>query len=85
MNKIYEIIEDMRQHFGWDKSDTIEFVKSCILEEAQELQDASTKLEQESELADVLMYAFTLAKMLDVDIEEIIKEKAEIVKGRNYD
>lgn len=88
MNNIYKAIEEMRQHFGWDKTDTIDFVANCIVEEAQELNEA-VQLQQlqeiKDELADVLMYAFTLAKMLNCDIEDIINKKIEIVKQRNYE
>ena len=82
------MIEDMRQHFGWEKTDTIEFVTDCILEEAMELKIALLRDDKEDmayELADVLMYALTLSKMLDLDVETIIKDKIEIVKQRNYD
>lgn len=88
MNKIFDDIERMRNHFGWEKTDTIEFVTQCIVEESQELFEAMNQKNQEEmkhELADVLMYAFTLSKLLGVSIEEIIEEKVNIVLKRNYE
>lgn len=88
MNKIFDDIERMRNHFGWEKTDTIEFVTQCIVEESQELFEAMNQNNQEEmkhELADVLMYAFTLSKLLGVSIEEIIEEKVNIVLKRNYE
>ena len=78
----------MRSHFGWDQTDTKEFVVNCIVEEAKELKEAFYEKSKEDvldELADVLSYAFTLAKMYDVDIYDLIKHKMDIVKGRHYD
>lgn len=88
MNKldtIFDVIQQMREHFGWHETDTIDFLKQCIFEESQELLNSSTTLEMKYELADVLMYALTLTKMLDLDVLDIIKEKANIVMKRNYD
>lgn len=82
------MIEDMRQQFGWDQSDSIEYLTTSIVEEALELKIAmmnDNKEDMAYELADVLMYALTLSKMLDLDVETIIKDKIEIVKQRDYD
>jgi|LFRM01.1.fsa_nt_gb NTP pyrophosphatase (non-canonical NTP hydrolase) len=88
MNNIYEMIEEMRLQFGWDKSDNIEFLTNSILEEALELKIAMMQENKDNiafELADILMYSLTLAKMLDLDVETIIKDKIEIVKQRDYE
>ncbi len=88
MNKldaIFDVIQNMREQFGWQETDTVDFLRQCIFEESQELLNASDVQEIKHELADVLMYALTLTKMLDVDVLEIIKNKAEIVLKRNYD
>lgn len=88
MNRIFDEIEKMRIHFGWDKTDTIDFVTQCIVDEAHELNEAVHQNDRQAmqhELADVLMYALTLSKLLDVDVETIIKEKVDIVLKRNYD
>ena len=88
IDDIYALIEDMRQHFAWDQSDTKAFIVQALVEEAQELFHAfETGVDQEvtDELADVLSYAFTLAKMYEVEIYDIIKHKMEIVKARDYE
>lgn len=82
------IIDDMRQHFGWHESDTIEYLCTNIVEEANELYEAMKQdnhQDMKYELADLLMVALTLSRMLEVDLETIIKEKAAIVKQRQYD
>lgn len=82
------MIEEMRTHFGWDKSDNIEFLANSILEESLELKIAMLSENKDDlayELADVLMYSFTLAKMLELDVETIIKNKIDIVKQRTYE
>ncbi len=88
MNKldtIFDAIQEMREHFGWQETDTVEFIKQCIFEESQELLNATDIIEMKHELADVLMYALTLTRLMGVDVLDIIKEKAEIVMKRSYD
>lgn len=88
MNKldaVFDVIQQMREQFGWQETDTIDFLKQCVFEESQELLNTSTSQEMKHELADVLMYALTLTKMLDLDVLDIITEKANIVMKRNYD
>lgn len=78
----------MRHHFGWQDSDTIEYLCTNIVEEANELYEAMKQdnhQDMKYELADLLMVALTLSRMLGADIETIIREKAEIVKQRQYD
>ncbi len=86
MNKIFENIEMMRKHFGWNETDTIEFLVSSVLEEAIELKD-SLLLDEEAfkaELADVLMYALTICMDEGYDVETIIDEKIKEVMKREY-
>lgn len=85
---IYAEIELMRKHFGWDESDTIEYLVSAILEEAHELQQAYTQAdtsEMSKELADIFMLALTLVKKMDLDLLEIISSKRQEVMTRHYD
>lgn len=87
MNKrIKEDITRMRKHFNWDQTDTIESMVSSLLEEAKEL-EASLEEDEEAfkkELADVLMYALSIAYDCDYDIETIIREKIAEVMQRDY-
>ena len=85
-NKIKQAITSMREQFGWDQTDTIEFMVSCLLEEAQELQDSLKEDEAafKKELADVFMYALSIVYDCDYDLEAIILEKIEEVKKREY-
>lgn len=88
IKKITNEIEIMRKHFGWDKSDTPQFLVDCVLEEAQELKDAYESKDKEAisnEIADVFMYLITLANELDLDIFEIIHKKRLEVMTRQYD
>ena len=93
MNEIEEIqakIGRMREKFGWQNSDTPVFLAESLLNEANELWECFLRddllLEEISgELADVLMYAFTLVKVLDLDLTEIIENKIAIVIKRNYE
>lgn len=87
MNKrIQKDITRMRKHFNWDKTDTIEYMVSCLLEEAQELQESLKEDEAafKKELADVFMYALSIVYDCDYDLEEIIHEKIEEVMQRDY-
>ena len=85
-NKIKQAITSMREQFGWDQTDTIEFMVSCLLEEAQELQDSLKEDEAafKKELADVFMYALSIVYDCDYDLEAIILDKIEEVKKREY-
>ncbi len=86
MSNIFETIQKMREHFGWDKTDTKEFLVEAILEEAQELKE-SLDLDEAAfrgELADVLMYALALCIDNDIDVESLIEEKALEVMKREY-
>lgn len=86
MIKVFEKIESMRQHFGWDKTDTKEFMVDALLEEAHELKEALFLSESEfkDELADVLMYALSICIDEGYDIETLIETKIEKVMQREY-
>lgn len=84
MAEIFAIIEAMRQHFNWDKTDTYPFLISALEAEIGELKAATTDDEIAGELADVLMYALTIATIKGFDVQQIIAAKAEVVKRREY-
>lgn len=84
MEEIIAIIETMRTHFGWEQSDTQEFLIHALGEEVKELENAATPDELKGELADVLMYAITLAMINNLDVKTIIEEKAKEVMLREY-
>ncbi len=86
MNKILQDIQKMREHFGWDKTDTKAFMTKALLEEAQELYDALNEDDQayQDELADVFMYALSIVMDSGYDLESMIKSKIETVMQREY-
>lgn len=87
MNKnIFSKIQMMREHFGWDKSDSIEFMVQCIMDESHELKESLTEDEAsfKKELADVMMYAFAICIDRDYDVETLISDKIEEVMKREY-
>jgi NTP pyrophosphatase (non-canonical NTP hydrolase) len=86
MNNIFSIIQEMRIHFGWEKTDTKAFLVDAVVEEAHELKESLEISEAafRSELADVLMYALTLCMDENIDVESLIKEKALEVMSREY-
>lgn len=86
INRIFNDIERMRKHFGWDKSDTKEFLVEACLEEAHELKAALQEDEAsfKGELADVLTYALAICMDEGYDVETIIHEKIEEVMKREY-
>lgn len=86
MNKVLKDIQRMREHFGWDQTDTIPFMVDCILEEGQELKDSLQESEDafEKELADVLMYALSICIDKQLDVETIINDKIKEVMQREY-
>lgn len=84
------MIQKMREDHGWQDSDTANTLVKSIVIEANELLEAFAEEKPdlasvESELADVLMYALSLAHDLDLDIEESIGKKIAEVNTRNYD
>lgn len=85
-NRIFESIQEMRRHFGWDESDTIPFMVDCILEEGLELKDSlnESELSFRKELADVLMYAFAICIDKGYNVETLINDKIKEVMDREY-
>lgn len=87
MNKrIIDEIQKMRSHFGWDKTDTKEFMVNALVDEAVELKESLSESETafKNELADVLTYAFAICIDEGYDIESIIITKIEEVMSREY-
>ena len=86
MNSIYQKINEMRKHFGWDESDTKVFLVEALLEEAKELKGALNESESafQDELADVLIYALSICMDEGYDLETIINQKIEKVMKREY-
>lgn len=84
-SRVYDRIQTMRKHFGWDKTDTIEFMTACVVEEAHELKESLDDEENfKKELADVLMYTISICLDRDYDIEAIINDKIDEVMKREY-
>ncbi len=85
MEEILQIIETMRKQFGWDKSDTTEFLIGALEGEVNELKAAINNPDDfQKELADVLMYAIALAMKHQLNIKTIIENKANEVMKREY-
>lgn len=87
MNKVYEMIQEMRVSRGWDKTDTdIRLVQFLILETSELLecymQDSVDEEAVKGELADVLMYALSICVDHGWDYQQLIQEKIEDVKKR---
>ena len=67
MEKILEVIQEMRRSRGWDKTDTLPILIKSVAVEASELletiqwDEENVSLEEvRGELADVLMYALSI-------------------------
>ena len=86
MNNIKESIQAMRKNFGWDHSDSIPFLITALKEEVDELEASLEESEAafQDELADVLMYALSIAYDKDYDLQEIIDHKIKQVMKRDY-
>lgn len=89
MERLKNIIETFREERGWKESDTPAILAKSIIVEAAELLECYQFSEDnvnldnvKSELADVLMYALSLAYDLNWDIQEIIEEKLVDVAAR---
>lgn len=81
---------------GWDKLRPSDLAKSICIEAAElleifqwtsvsleETKQDSEKMEKiKKELADVFIYAFDMAVLLEIDVEQIVKEKLEQVKNK---
>ncbi len=89
MKHVLDLIQKMREDCGWDKTDTLPILIKSVSVEASELletiqwDDNDFKEEKvKSELADVLMYALSIAIDNEWDIEELLKDKIEDVYKR---
>lgn len=89
MKQILDLIQKMRVDCGWDKTDTLPILIKSVSVEASELletiqwDDSDFKEEKvKSELADVLMYALSIAIDNNWDVEELLKNKIEDVYKR---
>ena len=87
LNRLKADIQTMRKKHGWDQSDNPNILAKSIVIEANELLELFIKEEIDreevaGELADVLMYALSLAIDLDLDVSEIIASKIRQVDRR---
>jgi len=89
MDDIIKEIEAMRARCGWDRSDTVaSMIKSVAVESGELLEtiqwddQAPRRDKVAGELADVLMYALTLCRLLGLDPHTIITEKIKDVESR---
>lgn len=84
MKEIIKLIEEFRIERKWDETDNLDnLIKSIVVESGELLENIQWGEESinyeniKEELADILIYSFTLANYLELDIETIIKEKLE--------
>lgn len=89
MKEILDLIQKMRIDCGWDKSDTLPILIKSVSVEASELletiqwnDDDFKEEEIKSELADVLLYALSIAIDNNWDVKELLKDKIEDVYKR---
>ena len=89
MDKLLETIQEMRVNCGWDKTDTLPILIKSVAVEAGELLETiqwdEENIDMEAvkgELADVLMYALSIAIDYDIDVQEMIEDKIRNVYER---
>ena len=89
MERIFELIQQMRISRGWDKTDTLPILIKSVSVEASELletiqwdEDNIDMEKVKGELADVLMYALSICIDNDLDVYELLKGKIENVYER---
>ncbi len=89
MEELLDIIQKMRISRGWDKTDTLPILIKSVSVEAAELletiqwDDNNCNLEDvKGELADVLMYALSIAIDQGWDVKSIVEEKIKNVYMR---
>lgn len=90
MNELLEEIQALRIAKGWDKTDTPEILAKSIVIEAAELLECYLNADVDqaavrSELADVLMYALSLCRDLDLDPVEVVLSKFADIHQRYPD
>jgi NTP pyrophosphatase (non-canonical NTP hydrolase) len=87
VNDLLAMIENMRNAHQWQITDTPNVLAKSIVVESNELlecflnDDFDVELVK-SELADVLMYALSLAKDLNLDLYDLIYDKIQDVNQR---
>ena len=89
MDELLKMIQKMRVRAGWDKTDSLPILIKSVSVEAAELLE-TIQWDEESidltavrgELADVLMYALSIAIDEGWDVAELIREKIENVNSR---
>lgn len=89
MDKVFDLIQEMRKSRGWDKTDTLPILIKSVSVEAAELLETIQWDEEnvdmkavEGELADVLMYALSICIDNGWDVETIIRNKIDNVYER---
>ncbi|MCR5067200.1 MAG: hypothetical protein K6A14_03955 [Erysipelotrichaceae bacterium] len=89
MDELLEMIQKMRVRAGWDKTDSLPILIKSVSVEAAELletiqwdEDNVDLQAVRGELADVLMYALSIAIDEGWDVAELIREKIENVNSR---
>ncbi len=89
MKEVLDVIQKMRISRGWDTTDTLAIlIKSVSIEAAELLEtiqwdEKNPNLDDvKAELADVLMYALSIAIDEGWDVKQLIEEKIENVYMR---
>lgn len=89
MEDVLKVIQDMRVSRGWDKTDTLAILIKSVSIEAAELletiqwEEKNPNLEDvKAELADVLMYALSIAIDEGWDVKQLIEDKIKNVYTR---
>lgn len=84
LNRLLDIVDDLREHCPWDKKQTFESLRHLTIEETYELGDAILKndlLEIKKELGDLLLHIIFYAKLGSeenaFDIADVANEISE--------
>ena len=84
LNRLLDIVDDLREHCPWDKKQTFESLRHLTIEETNELGDAILKndlLEIKKELGDLLLHIIFYAKLGSeenaFDIADVANEISE--------
>jgi NTP pyrophosphatase (non-canonical NTP hydrolase) len=90
MRDLLDKIQALRIQKGWDQTDTPEILAKSIVVEAAVLLECYMNedvdlLAVKSELADVLMYALSLCRDLDLDPVEVVLGKFQNIHERYPD
>jgi NTP pyrophosphatase (non-canonical NTP hydrolase) len=72
----YHNPKDLAEAICIEAAELLEVFQWATVEEASSWKDAPSKISKiKDELADVLIYCFSMANVLDIDISEIVSEK----------